>query len=149
MTATRESALRIALVLVGTICLALGPLMLVWPAGWRWTPHHAHYEQMMVGIYFTLGIFLIRASKDPGQHLSIIWFAVWSSLVHAGVMTAHALADPAHHGHLVADIPALFLAAAVLGALTPRRQRPISARPSPTHKSPVVSNRSGSARGRC
>jgi len=148
MTATRESVLRIALVVVGAVCLALGPLMLVWPAGWRWSPHHAHYEQMMVGIYFTLGIFLIRASTDPLRHLSIIWFAVWSSIVHAGVMTVQALADPAHHGHLVADIPALFLAAAVLGALTPRRQRPNSAPPPLTHNSPVVSNRSGNARGR-
>ena len=124
MTATRESALRIALVLVGAICLALGPLMLVWPAGWRWAPHHAHYEQMMVGIYFTLGVFLIRASRDPARHLDIIWFAVWSSVVHAGIMTVQARSDPAHRGHLLADVPALFLAAAVLGVLTLRRQRP-------------------------
>ena len=99
--------------------------MLVWPAGWRWSPHHAHYEQMMVGIYFTLGVFLLRASRDPVQHLSLIWFMVWSSIVHAGIMAIQALAAPGHHGHLVADVPALFLAAAVLGLLTPRRQRPI------------------------
>jgi ABC-type transport system involved in cytochrome c biogenesis permease subunit len=124
MTATRESALRIALVLVGAICLALGPLMLVWPAGWRWSPHHAHYEQMMVGIYFTLGIFLIRASREPSRHLSLIWFAVWSSVVHAGIMTVQALTDAEHRGHLLGDVPALFLAAAVFGLLMPRRRRP-------------------------
>ena len=129
MTATRESVLRIALVVVGAVCLALGPLMLVWPAGWRWSPHHAHYEQMMVGIYFTLGIFLIRASKDPVRHLGIIWFAVWSSIVHAGIMTIQALTDSEHRGHLLADVPALFLAAAVLGLLTPRHQRPTPSRP--------------------
>jgi hypothetical protein len=129
MTAKRDSALRVALVLVGAICLALGPLMLVWPAGWRWSPHHAHYEQMMVGIYFTLGIFLIRASKDPSRHLSIIWFAVWSSTVHAGIMTIQALTDSEHRGHLLADIPALFLAAAVFSLLMPRRQRPVPSRP--------------------
>ena len=126
MTTRRESALRIALVLVGAICLALGPLMLVWPAGWRWAPHHAHYEQMMVGIYFTLGVFLLRASKDPSRHLSIIWFAVWSSIVHASIMTVQALSAPEHRGHLLADVPALFLAAAVFSLLMPRRQRPIS-----------------------
>ena len=129
MTAQRESALRIALVLVGAICLALGPLMLVWPAGWRWSPHHTHYEQMMVGIYFTLGIFLIRASKEPSRHLSIIWFAVWSSIAHASIMTVQALNDPEHRGHLLADVPALFLAAAVLSFLMPRRQRPIASLP--------------------
>ena len=122
MTDWRESALRIALVFVGVICLALGPLMLVWPAGWRWSPHHTHYEQMLVGIYFTLGIFLIRASKDPLRHRSIIWFAVWSSIVHAGIMTIPAVTDPEHRGHLFGDVPALFLAAAVLSLLMPRRQ---------------------------
>ena len=122
MTAKRELALRIALVLVGVICLALGPLMLVWPAGWRWSPNHTHYEQMLVGIYFTLGIFLIRASKDPSQHRSIIWFAVWSSIVHAGIMTIQAVTHPEHRGHLFGDIPALFLAAAVFSLLMPRRQ---------------------------
>jgi ABC-type transport system involved in cytochrome c biogenesis permease subunit len=126
---TKESALRIALVLVGAICLALGPLMLVWPAGWRWAPHHTHYEQMLVGIYFTLGIFLIRASRDPARHLSIIWFAVWSSVVHAGIMTVQAVSDPEHRGHLIGDVPALFLAAAVFSFLTPRRESAVPSRP--------------------
>lgn len=99
--------------------------MLVWPAGWRWSPHHAHYEQMIVGIYFTLGIFLIRASKDPSRHRSIIWFAVWSSIVHGSIMTIQAVTDPEHRGHLVGDVPALFLAAAVFSLLMPRRQSPV------------------------
>jgi hypothetical protein len=119
-TATPTSALRIALVLVGVACLALGPLMLFWPAGWRWPPHHPHYEQMIVGFYFTLGIFLIRASKDPSRHRSIIWFAVWSSIVHASIMTIQAIAAPEHRGHLVGDVPALFLAAAALSYLMRR-----------------------------
>jgi hypothetical protein len=124
VTPKRLSVLRVVLVLVGVACLALGPLMLVWPTGWRWSPHHAHYEQMMVGIYITLGIFLIHASRDPLQHLSLIWFAVWMSIVHAGVMAAQALTTAGHRGHLVADVPALLLSAAVLAFLTPRRQQP-------------------------
>ena len=131
MTAKWDAALRVALVLVGAICLALGPLMLVWPSGWRWSPHHAHYEQMLVGIYFTLGIFLIRASKEPMRHLSIIWFAVWSSIVHASIMAIHALTDSEHRGHLLADVPALFLAAAVISVLVLRRQRSIPSVPVP------------------
>jgi hypothetical protein len=121
VTPKRISILRVALVVVGITCLALGPLMLVWPTGWRWSPHHAHYEQMIVGLYLTLGVFLIRASKDPLQHLSIIWFAVWSSIAHASIMLIQSFSAPEHHGHLVADVPALFLAAAILSYLTPRR----------------------------
>ncbi|MEO8337640.1 MAG: DUF6632 domain-containing protein [bacterium] len=116
----RRQALQVSLITLGTVCILLGPLMIVWPSGWRWVPHHAHYEQMMVGIYFTLGVFLIRAARDPMQHLSLIWFTVWSSIVHASIMAAQAFSGPEHHGHLVADVPALLLAAAVLGFLTPR-----------------------------
>ena len=121
MNARRLQALRIALLALGGVCMALGPLMLVWPAGWRWEPHQAYYEQMMVGIYFTLGVFLLLAAREPLRHLSLIWFAVWSSIVHGSIMAVQALSSPEHHGHLLADVPALFIAAAVLGALTPRR----------------------------
>ena len=75
----------------------------------------------MVGIYFTLGVFLLLAAREPLRHLSLIWFAVWSSVVHASIMAVHALSDARGHGHLLADVPALFIAAAVLGILTPRR----------------------------
>jgi hypothetical protein len=33
---------------------------------------------MILGIYATLGVFLIIASRDPAAHWSLIWFAVWS-----------------------------------------------------------------------
>ena len=119
----RLQALRVSLVAIGIACMGLGPLMLVWPAGWRWDPHQPHYEQMMVGIYFTLGVFLVLAARDPLRHLDLIWFAVWSSLVHAGIMAIQALSAPQHRGHLVGDVPALLIAAAVLAILTPRRHR--------------------------
>src|SRR5882672_2135067 len=121
MSPRRLQALRISLVAIGSVCMALGPLMLLWPTGWRWEPHHAHYEQMMVGIYFTLCVFLLRAAREPLRHLSLIWFAVWSSIVHGSVMAVQALSGSQHHGHLLADVPAMFIAAAVLGTLTPRR----------------------------
>jgi hypothetical protein len=101
--------------------MALGPLMLFWPAGWRWEPHQVYYEQMMVGIYFTLGVFLLLAARDPLRHLSLIWLTVWLSIVHGSIMAAQALSGSHHHGHLLADVPALLIAAAVLGSLTPRR----------------------------
>ena len=51
---------------------------------------------------------------------SLIWFSVWSSLVHGGIMAIQALAHPEHVGHLLGDVPALLLVAVVLASLTPR-----------------------------
>jgi len=119
----RIKYLRIALQLVGvTFIFGIYLLTLVWPSGWSWHTgsHTPHYLQMILGVYATLGIFLLFASRNPLAHLSLIWFAVWSSVVHALVMGAQALANPEHIGHLWGDVLALFLVAAVLAYLTPR-----------------------------
>ena len=78
---------------------------------------------MIIGIYATLGVFLIIASRNPLAHLSLIWFTVWSSIVHGGIMTVQALVNHQNHGHLLGDVPALFLIAIVLAALTPRGEK--------------------------
>jgi hypothetical protein len=121
-TATRLRYLRVVLVLVGLIFIVgVYPLMMAWwPAGWRWQPNQPHYEQMILGVYATLGVFLILASRNPLQHRSLIWFTVWSSLVHAGIMAVQAINAPAEHGHLLGDIPALAIVAVALAILTPR-----------------------------
>jgi len=67
-------------------------------------------------------VFLVLAARDPLAHRSLIWFTVWSSIVHAGIMAAQALAYPEHRGHLLGDVPALLIIAAVLAGLTPRRK---------------------------
>jgi hypothetical protein len=83
---------------------------------------------MMVGIYATLGVFLLRAARDPLAHLSLIWFTVWSSVVHGSIMAVQSFADAAHRGHLLGDVPALFIAAIALAVLTPRGGKTSSAR---------------------
>jgi hypothetical protein len=75
---------------------------------------------MILGVYATLGVFLLIASRNPLQNLSLIWFTVWSSVVHAGIMAAQAWANPEQIGHLWGDVPALLIVAAVLAFLTPR-----------------------------
>jgi FtsH-binding integral membrane protein len=115
--------LRIALVAVGVIFIGgIYLLMVVWPSGWTWHTGHSHYPLMIVGIYATLGVFLIRAARNPLEHLSLIWFTVWSSVVHGAIMTLQSLQASENHGHLLGDVPALFIVAAVLAALTPRRR---------------------------
>ena len=122
MNETKLRYLKIALVVIGLACFALYPLSLFWPSGWAW---HAQgqslYMQMIVGIYATLGIFLLIAARNPLQHITIIWFAVWSSVVHGGIMAAQSLIYPQHRGHLWGDVPVLFAAAAVLAWLAPKR----------------------------
>jgi hypothetical protein len=120
MASDRRRALRVALVVFGITFLLVYPLMIVWPSGWAWQPSQHEYEQMIVGIYATLGIFLLLASRRPEAHLSLIWFTVWSSVVHGGIMAVQAIVDPAERGHLPGDVAGLFLVAVVLGVLTPR-----------------------------
>jgi uncharacterized protein DUF6632 len=111
--------LQIALAVVGAAFLLIYPLAIVWPSGWAWhagAPHESQYFMMIVGVYLTLGVFLLNASRDPQAHRSLIWFTVWSSVVHAGIMAVQSM--PAEHcGHLLGDVPALFLFAIVLGGL--------------------------------
>ena len=86
-----------ALRLFGVIFLLVYPLSMVWPSGWVWHGGEGvYYFQMIVGVYAVLGIFLI--------------------------MAAQAFGDQNEHGHLVGDVPALLLVAAVLGYLAPRRR---------------------------
>ena len=117
----RLSYLRIALIVVGLIFLVgVYPLSRVWPSGWTWGTGHSHYLMMILGVYETLGVFLLLAARDPLAHRSLIWFTVWSSVVHAVIMAVQAFTDAAERGHLVGDVPALLIVAIVLAALTPR-----------------------------
>jgi len=119
--ATRLLFLRIALVVIGlTFIFGIYALGIVWPSGWTWGHGHSHYLLMIIGVYATLGVFLLTASRDPYTHRSIIWFTVWSSVVHGAIMAVQAFTDVAERGHLIADVPALFLVAIVLAVLMPR-----------------------------
>jgi hypothetical protein len=115
-------ALRIALIGTGAIFIfGIYPLGIVWPSGWTWGHGHSHYLMMIIGVYATLGVFLLFASRDPIANRSLIWFTVWSSVVHAAIMGLQSIGDAAEHGHLLGDVPALLLVAVVLAVLTPRK----------------------------
>ncbi|MCO1334136.1 hypothetical protein MO867_07240 [Microbulbifer sp. OS29] len=118
----RAKYLPKALMVIGVLfILVIYPMMMwVWPQGWGWTPRQPEYEQMIVGIYVTLGVFLIRAAKNPAANISLIWFTIWSSLVHGVIMLIQALIDKTDRIHLAGDIPILFLIAGVLWYLMPK-----------------------------
>lgn len=121
--ADRIKYLRIVLVVVGLICIVgFWPLTILWPSGWSWHAEgRSEYLEMILGIYATLGVFLLIASRDPMAHRSLIWFTVWSSIVHGGIMAVQSVANTQHIGHLWGDVAALIIVAAVLAVLTPRR----------------------------
>lgn len=96
-------------------------MMIVWPSGFGWTPRHPEAEAMIIGVYAVVGIFMIRAAKDPPAHASFIWFVIWSSLVHAAIMMVLAIIDDTERANLVGDIPTLFLVGFVLWFLMPKK----------------------------
>ena len=134
--ADRIHYLRVALRVVGLIFIfGIWSLTMIWPSGWAWhTEGRSEYLEMILGIYATLGVFLLMASRDPMAHQSLIWFTVWSSLVHGAIMAVQSITDIRHLGHLWGDVLALLVVAAVLAALMPRRT-PVSS--SPSAASPV------------
>ena len=118
--------LSAALIVFGLAFCLLYPLLIIWPSGWAWhegSPGSSDYFMMIAGVYATLGIFMIRAAKDPLANASLIWFVVWSSLAHSLVMGWEAFRTPMMTGHLVGDVPALLVAAIGIGLLMGRAER--------------------------
>ena len=112
--------LQIALAIFGALCLLLYPLAVIWPSGWAWhsgAPQASDYFMMIVGLYATLGIFLLNAARNPQANLSLIWFTVSSSVVHAAIMAVQSFGGGHQMGHLLGDVPALLLVAVVLSVL--------------------------------
>jgi len=112
--------LSVALVVFGIAFCSLYPMLMVWPSGWAWhegSPASSDYFMMIAGVYATLGFFMIRAAKNPAANVSLIWFVVFSSFVHALVMAVEAFRTPMMKGHLVGDVPFLLVISVVLGLL--------------------------------
>jgi hypothetical protein len=112
--------LQAALVVFGAVMILLYPLAVVWPAGWAWhhgAPYESNYFMMIVGVYVALGLFLLNAARRPEANISLIWFTVVSSVVHAAIMAVQSFGDGHHMGHLWGDVPALLIAAVVLAVL--------------------------------
>ena len=118
----RADLLKYALIVFGVIFLLVYPLAIVWPSGWAWhagAPYESDYFMMIVGVYATLGVFLILASRNPAANRSLIMFTIVSSLVHAAIMAVQSIQMAEHMGHLYGDVPGLIAVAVVLYLLRP------------------------------
>lgn len=121
---SKDKFLRISLWVIGIVFIfGIWILGQVWPSGWIWhNTGRNHYHEMIMVVYATLGVFLILAAKDPSKHLSLIWFTVWSSVTHASVMAFQSFDPGDHLGHLWGDVAALYIVAAWLAFLVPKKQ---------------------------
>src|SRR6516165_6535056 len=62
--ANRLLFLRIALIVFGlTFIFGIYTLGVLWPSGWTWGQGHSHYLIMIIGVYATLGVFLLIAAR--------------------------------------------------------------------------------------
>jgi len=96
----REGTLKALLVFLGLLFSAtVYPLILfLWQA-----PSLA----MMLGLYVTLGVFLLLAARDPSAHRSLLAFTAWSSFAHAAVMTVQSRRMPDERMHCSSARPCL------------------------------------------
>ena len=103
----REKALRILLVLLGLLFVAaVYPIVM-----YLWRPENeAPGDTMMLSLYFTLGIFLLLAVRNPSAHRSLIAYAGWANIAHATVMALMAI-------HPASDRKGLLIAVALAGSI--------------------------------
>jgi Family of unknown function (DUF6632) len=120
---TKVKALKIALIAVGLMYIfGIYAMMKFMPDSWTWDPRQPEYEQMIMGIYATLGVFLLLAAQDPLANRSLIWFTIASNTIHGLIMMAQSILDMSETPNLWGDIPALFIIAGLLWVLMPSRE---------------------------
>src|SRR5246127_2507863 len=115
----RERALKVALVLVGLLFSAgIYPLALS-----LWKMNQSDYgDDMMLSLYFALGIFLLMAVRNPSANRSLIAFAAWSSFAHGAVMAVLAVHIASERGELLGAVALLVIIGVALIALAPAKQ---------------------------
>ena len=115
----RERALKIVLVLVGLLFSAA-----IYPVTTSlWKMNESNYgDDMMLSLYFALGIFLLLAVRNPSANRSLIAFAAWSSFAHGAVMAVLAVHFPAERGELLGAVAFLVIVGVALIALAPAKQ---------------------------
>lgn len=118
----KEKLLKLTLLLTGLTSILMIPIGDVWPSGFVWHGGEGEYYFQMIGaIYATLGAFMIYVAKEPAnpQHRTFLWFAILVNIAHSGIMFFQAIGDKNEHGHLVGDVPILFMVSIIIWYLMP------------------------------
>lgn len=76
---------------------------------------------MIAALYIAYGILMIRGARDPKANAALFDFGILSSVLHALVMIPQSFDHPNEHAHMWADVPLLFITAAVLWRWHPNR----------------------------
>jgi hypothetical protein len=77
---------------------------------------------MMMSLYFTLGVFLLIAVRNPSEHRSLILFAAWSSFAHAVTMSIQGLEIASQRVGFLIGSGLLVVVGVALIALAPAKQ---------------------------
>lgn len=118
----RERVLKVVLLLLGLFfTAAIYPVtMTLWQ--WNRSLNADTADAMMLGLYFTLGIFLLLAARNPSVHRSLIAFAAWSSFAHGAVMAVLGVQIVSERAGLLIAAAVLFTIGVILIVLTPARK---------------------------
>ena len=112
----REQVLKVVVFVAGLLFLAG-----VVPLAMFFTKEPA--VAMIMSLYVTMGVFLLLAARNPAAHRSLIAFAGWANVAHAGVMAVqyylHAIERQEMMGVVLFGIVGIALI-----ALTPARRAP-------------------------
>ena len=112
----REKALKILLVVVVFfVATVIRVVQCLWQSA------QADAEPMLFSLYFTLGILLLSAARNPSQHRSLIALTAWSNLAHASVMFIQSFRDAAERVHLGSGTAVFAIIGIALLALAPGR----------------------------
>ena len=115
----RERSLQAVLILAGLLfTAAVLPVI----GGLRDPVGSDTGDTMMMGIYCTLGIFLLLAVRNPLAHRSLIAFTAWSSFAHALVMSTLGFEIPAQRSGFLGGSAMLVVIGVLLIVLAPAKQ---------------------------
>jgi hypothetical protein len=123
------------------LAVALPAALVIYPPGFLWgavapgvcfpelgpahppSPYDAlhPYLFMIAALYIAYGILMIRGARDPKANAALFDFGILSSVLHALVMIPQSFYYPNEHAHMWADVPLLFITAAVLWRWHPNR----------------------------